>query len=1300
MVTIVTTHNLENIGAGVDSSSPLDPLITTTPQVALSEDTHVPKSKTHSKISLYNVGPLAKATLIQIIMKSLPETVHALILNIKHIVKIGSRTRFDLNCPTKDLLTLIVPLRALAKAKGWGVKAYSSEVCSPYIEKIVPFSKPLLPRLTLDQALDSPPFKNPPRGFFSWNVSTLTGHRDEIRWLVQNPFNKPAFLALQETHIGEFGMDFRISGYDMLSNVSVKSQGSSGIALACSKSLTCTEIHGVPGYCILVKCFDYQPHSTWIIGSVYIPHNKQTIPHLRQSVLQNLRLRLQSLSTKYPSMPIMLGGDWNMSSSKLNRLFLEWNLPFGVQRTSGSPITRVSSSSCIDHVVANHAAMARLGPTRICRVSDLSDHWPISVWLRDTLEVEDTPIPDLTDKPSRGRIPIKQITKQPLKFLDHNYWDALLEAPVDSPALIDQYTESFVKTVENISSELQPNAHSPSAQPRFAFPKALDRLLIEKRLRYHEYTSEHASKNKRKSRYGVYAAAATAARNALRAYQAARWQESIHSGVERFVSSDTRMGWRWLKQIGHITPSRPPNPPLQSPSGELLMDPELLTDRWKEHYRALASDCTGNSMSPSRWHHPLYASIPHPELPINHAITWLEIYTVIKELKKHKASGSDRIPAEVYQLLTHNPPDELEPTSAFARVCWRLWQGMWLFGTVPETWQSAAIVSVPKSGDLTLPDNYRGIALIDVGLKIFSKVIIKRIASALEERKFFIRHQAGFRAKEECIAQVIALRTLIQLRAGQGLPTYACFIDLKKAYDTVPIEALLAKLRFAGVSGLCLQWLTFLYHNSSASARAGFQVSSRFPIHRGVRQGCPMSPTLFNIFINDILTGCQASGATYRDTLLSGLLFADDLVLVANSPADLQTSLDAVSTWATHNEMSFGLSKFGVIQFGPIPFAPLRTFFLLGEPVPEVTQYTYLGVIFTADLDLTLWVQTLISKITKIKFAASHVLSNKDIPIHLRVLVVRALIESRLRYGSALLASKPALCSLIQRHYDSIVKLILGSPSSTNSLYARAPLFTELNLPTFRAIVDVAAVNAFFKYRELKTYVSEFMHHPSSPRGTRLWHTSTRTLINTYGNELWNLPSKARKLIIYRRHEEKQQLESGVAWNRYKQSEFKLTQTFIKAAVKRPDLARGTVYLSRLRLHAWWFESLAVQAKLIPFHYMKRCTMCNHHILSDHISHYLIDCPGHYQARESSMLSILIHRVRQHFGTALTSADISILLLGGSVRGMRIGPSWDLAYPQPLHSATPSPCEMMCQFLQLTATLTITRLWSVRYARL
>lgn len=181
----------------------------------------------------------------------------------------------------------------------------------------------------------------------------------------------------------------------------------------------------------------------------------------------------------------------------------------------------------------------------------------------------------------------------------------------------------------------------------------------------------------------------------------------------------------------------------------------------------------------------------------------------------------------------------------------------------------------------------------------------------LESRSFFLRGQAGFRSREECIGQVISLKEMVQRRRALGKPTYAAFIDFKKAYDTVPHEALLYKLEAAGVGGQALSFLRALYSHSQVRVRVGATLSTPIEVLRGVRQGCPGSPTLFNIFINDIFNESEDLGVdiTGLQRKIQGLLFADDLVLLADSPSELQKSLDRVNHWAGEWGMSFGISK-------------------------------------------------------------------------------------------------------------------------------------------------------------------------------------------------------------------------------------------------------------------------------------------------------------------------------------------------------------------------------------------------------
>ncbi|KAH9263495.1 hypothetical protein BASA83_013131 [Batrachochytrium salamandrivorans] len=115
-------------------------------------------------------------------------------------------------------------------------------------------------------------------------------------------------------------------------------------------------------------------------------------------------------------------------------------------------------------------------------------------------------------------------------------------------------------------------------------------------------------------------------------------------------------------------------------------------------------------------------------------------------------------------------------------------------------------------GDPLNPGDKRGIALINVGLKLVCK--------------------AGFRKRKECVEQVVSLVDIIQRRQNAGLNTHVLFIDIRKAFDTVPVGALLWKLQNMGFPRRTLAFLKALYTSSSARARAGSLLSDPFPVQR------------------------------------------------------------------------------------------------------------------------------------------------------------------------------------------------------------------------------------------------------------------------------------------------------------------------------------------------------------------------------------------------------------------------------------------------------------------------------------
>ena len=86
-----------------------------------------------------------------------------------------------------------------------------------------------------------------------------------------------------------------------------------------------------------------------------------------------------------------------------------------------------------------------------------------------------------------------------------------------------------------------------------------------------------------------------------------------------------------------------------------------------------------------------------------------------------------------------------------------------------------------------------------------------------------------------------------------GRETWACFVDFAKAYDRVPHAALLAKLWDIGVRGRLYRFIRELYQTSEVCVEVGRARSAAFPLKRGLRQGCPMSPVLFNVYASDLL---------------------------------------------------------------------------------------------------------------------------------------------------------------------------------------------------------------------------------------------------------------------------------------------------------------------------------------------------------------------------------------------------------------------------------------------------------------
>jgi hypothetical protein len=253
------------------------------------------------------------------------------------------------------------------------------------------------------------------------------------------------------------------------------------------------------------------------------------------------------------------------------------------------------------------------------------------------------------------------------------------------------------------------------------------------------------------------------------------------------------------------------------------------------------------------------------------------------------------------QLIPHDPADEPDLSDNAplnddgSRVVY------------PE-WEVARLMLLPKKGDLSLCKNWRGICLLDIASKILSSVMVGRMQLVQEENG--LEFQFGFRGGRGTVDGLFTTGLALQKRQEHGLDTWALFIDLVKAFDTVPRELLFDVLRKFGMPDHFVNVVKRLHTNAVIKFMCG-DVDSEVASDIGVRQGSCEGPVLFLFIVQAALetldwpvakpefttregdAGMVTGDAEWRPKKgttvfeLWASLFADDCALLFNTRDDL-----------------------------------------------------------------------------------------------------------------------------------------------------------------------------------------------------------------------------------------------------------------------------------------------------------------------------------------------------------------------------------------------------------------------------
>ena len=406
----------------------------------------------------------------------------------------------------------------------------------------------------------------------------------------------------------------------------------------------------------------------------------------------------------------------------------------------------------------------------------------------------------------------------------------------------------------------------------------------------------------------------------------------------------------------------------------MLFEREDIKNRWKEYISDLFDDVRTAKPTPSNLEGP--------------PILKSEVERAIKRINKGKAAGADEITAEMIQALEDFGVCQLT----------ELYNEMYSLGHLPPDLLDSTYVTIPKKPKARECADFRTISLMSHTLKIFLNIILERIKLKLNSE--IGKEQFGFRPNSGTRDAILCYSMLAQKEMEVQRDIYVCFIDYAKAFDRVKHSEVIASLEKVGIDGKDIQIIIELYWNQKAAIRVNDELSEPAEIKRGVRQGCVLSPYLFNIYTEFIFRESnELTGIKYNGNNINNIRYADDTALLANSNEDLQEIVDKVKKESDEKALNMNVSKTKTMVISRDK-GKKANIMVDGKCLEQVKHFKYLGQTVNEEGRSEQEVKIRIAQAKSTFIRMRKILTSKDLSLPLKLRLVKCYIYPIVLYGS------------------------------------------------------------------------------------------------------------------------------------------------------------------------------------------------------------------------------------------------------------------------------------------------------------
>ena len=379
---------------------------------------------------------------------------------------------------------------------------------------------------------------------------------------------------------------------------------------------------------------------------------------------------------------------------------------------------------------------------------------------------------------------------------------------------------------------------------------------------------------------------------------------------------------------------------------------------------------------------------------LNEDFTGDELLAAIHKSQNNKSVSADLISNEMIK----NSLNDLQ------KLYLKLFNSCLQLGVYP--WNSSLTTPLHKKGDRYNPDNYRAITVGSCLGKLFSSMLLARLATFRRLRCPDYPNQLGFKRGAQCSDHILTLKTTIdKYVTNKRGRLFTCFIDYRKAFDTVCRQALLFKISKLGVTGRFFKCVEHMYSNSSTRIKLIQKISAAIDVSVGTEQGHPMSPELFKMFIYDLSSEIETLTGLSLPELngysISHLLWADDLILLALDSDSLQKLLNVLSEFVERWELSINISKTNIMVFNKASRILNCSYqFRLGDEIIQpVKNYCYLGILFSLNGSFKANMEQLSNKALRAYFSIKRTVDTRALSTKTLLKLMDCLITPVATYG-------------------------------------------------------------------------------------------------------------------------------------------------------------------------------------------------------------------------------------------------------------------------------------------------------------